>query len=488
MGSKERMAGFLADQGNPQARPGTDGKCRSRIRRLLDPDSFVELNSQIESRGNAYGFERAKVAGDGLVTGFGTIDDRLVYLAAQDPDVYGGSMGLTHARKFADALARSSKAGVPFIALFDTGGIRVEEGLAGLEGMGEFFTAVHQTAGDVPLIAALFGPCSGGAALAAAAFDLVLISDENGGIYLSGPQVVAASSGRNLSAKEVGGAGVQSGKTGIAAAVAADDSKLIHLLRQVMPYVPDTGGGFTDWPEADDDPNRATSALDDLASSLDDGYSVRSAIAQIFDNGAFFELYEAYSNQLVGGLARLDGRVVGVIAQTGARLGNSALRKAERLARLCESWNLPLISLVDSAGFSVELAEEQSGLAGTASSLLRAMIEIDVPRLSLIIGQAVGTAYLIFASKQTGWDLVFAWPTAAVSAVTADAGAQILYRRETAESEDPAATRAAMVERYAAEIASPQTAAALGHVDEVIAPSATRPRLISALNFILADV
>ena len=484
MGSREKMTGYIEKRASLDA--GHDGTdvCRLRIRQLLDPQSFVELDSLVEARGLSFGFERPKVAGDGVVTGYGTLDGRLVYLAAQDPAVYGGSIGQAHADKMVKVIQMACDARVPFIGLYDTGGARIEEGIVGLEGLGSLLAALDDASGQIPLVSAVFGPCAGGAAFAAASSDIVLISEKGAGLYMNGPMVVSATENKNLEPGDIGGAAVHAAKTGIASLTAPDEAGLISLIRQVLPYLPDSGDGFFVPDDCADDPNRTDVRLDEIAAGLDNGYDMREVIRLVFDAGSFLELSPGYAPGMITGFARLDGVHVAVLAQDTPRLNRSMSGKAIRLARLCSRLNLPLITLTDCEGFEISLAEEHGGLVRVGADLMRAFLQLDVPRLAVIVGKAIGTAYLIFGSKSSGANLVYAWPTAEIAVVNADTAAHVIYRKEIAASEDPITARTGFVQRYADEIASPYVAASLGHVDEVIQPSATRPRLISALEML----
>lgn len=486
MGSQEKMTGYIAKRASTDAARTPNDTCRRRIGQLLDQESFVELDSLVTARGLTFGASRPKVAGDGVITGYGTIDGRLVYVAAQDPAVYGGSLGQMHAGKIVKALQLACEAQVPFIGLYDTGGARIEEGIVGLEGLGALLAALNEASGQIPLIAAVFGPCAGGAAFAAAGSDFVLMARQGSGIFMNGPMVVSATENKTLDAAAIGGAAIHEQETGLAMLTAEDESGLVDLIRQLLPYVPDSCAGFTQPAAGQDDPNRTDPRLDSLAAAMDDGYDMREAVSLIVDTSSFLELSPAFAPGLVTGLARLDGMTVGILAHAEKRLDRAMAKKAKRMAGLCQRLNLPLVSLIDAEGFAISLAEEKGGLVPEGAELMQALLQMTVLRISVIIGKAIGTAYLMFGAKNCGADLVYAWPTAEIAVVNPDTAAQIIYRKEIAAAEDPISARQAFVSQYADEIASPGVAASLGHVDEVILPSATRPRLISALKMLTA--
>lgn len=459
--------------------------CRQRIDLLLDPDSFVELDSLVESRGTGLGFNRPPVAGDGVVTGYGTINNRMVYLAAQDPAVYGGSMGRRHAEKICKTVELAQVAGVPFIGLYDSGGVRIEEGVGGLEAVGQLLANLKAASGAIPLLAAIFGHCAGSAAFVAAASDFVLMTEKKAGIFVNGPGVIAAVENQALDAAAIGGGAVHARSTGLAAFVEADAPALAARLKTLLDYLPDAvaGSGFM---TTHDDPNRSDLTLDELAATLDDGYDVRTIIAAIVDQGSFLETAAAFAPGLVTGLAFLDGQAVGMLAATGARLDADMAAKAVRLTDLCDRFGLPLITLADAPGFAISSEQEQNGLAIAGAAWLSANLQTSVPRITIVTGKVFGPAYLALASKNGGADLVYAWPTAELAAVAPDTAAHIIFRKEIAAAADPMTARSAFIARYAGEVASPYAAAAEGLVDEIIRPAATRPRLISALMMLTA--
>lgn len=484
MGSREKMTGFTEKRTSLAAAQQGAGLCRDRIRQLLDQDSFVELDSLVESRGLNFGFSRPPVSGDGVVTGYGTIDGRLVYLAAQDPSVYGGSIGEMHAAKICKSIQLALSAQVPFIGLYDTGGTRIEEGIIGLEGLGTLLATLHSATGEIPLIAAVFGPCAGGAAFAAAISDFVLMNEKGSGIFMNGPMVTTAVEGKSIEPSEIGGARIHAEQTGLASFTAADEPGMIAGIRELLTYLPDCAAGFTIPGTPLDDPNRTSERLDVIAAELDSGYDIQEIIRETFDSSSFLETSAGFSPGLVTGLARLNGQVVGVLASKATRMDAAQSRKAVRLIDLCDRFALPLITLTDAEGYIIGIDAEKNGLVQAGAELMQAMLCLSVPRISVIIGKAIGTAYLTLSSKSCGADLVYAWPTAEIAVANPDTAAHIIYRKEIAAATDPAAARNDFVQRYSNEIASPYVAASLGAVDEVIRPSATRPRLVSALEML----
>ena len=454
-----------------------------RLLGLLDEQSYVSLDSYVVSDPQA-GISRPGVAGDGVYIGSGTIDNRLVYVAAQDPSVYGGSMGQRHAGKIIKAIELARASGVPFIGLYETGGVRIDEGLAALEAVSNVLQALQAASSEIPLLSVVYGPCVGSAALFAGLSDLTILAADRGALTLNGPGVLAALANQPLTPVDLGGYAVQGKKTGLAALAAATASDLPALVRQVFAYLPDTAEGFTFALAAADDPNRCELALDELAAGLDDGIDLRRVVEAVFDLGSFLELSPEYAVPALTGLARLDGRVVGVAALSGSRLNGAMADKLARFIQLCDRLNLPLINLLDTAGYELSAAAEQAGLVTAATRLFAAGSTCRIPRLTVAMGELIGPAYVSLASRGAGNDWLLAWPTATLAPTTADTAAHILAREEIAAAADPISARRELAERYAATQASPQAGAALGLVDEIIAPSATRPRLISALQLL----
>ncbi|MBP1757522.1 MAG: AccA [Firmicutes bacterium] len=482
MGSHERMSQFSILQADQQGRLA-DSLAYGRLNALLDPDSYVSIDALVQSDVTGSGFARAPVVGDGVLTGYGTIDGRLVYLAAQDPAVYGGSIGVRHAAKITKTIDLALAAGAPFIGLYETGGVRIEEGLSALEAVSELLAHLTAASGEIPLISAVYGSCAGSASFLASAGDVLLMEKTKASLTVNGPGVIAAIENNALTPQAIGGAMVHA-KSGLATFVEPDEASMAKRIRQVLDYLPDTADGFLMTENGEDDPNRCEPGLDTMADGLDQGVDVRQMVDLIVDQGSFLELQSAYAPGLLSGLARLDGRVTGILACSGSRISAAMADKAVFLTDLCDRFAIPLVTLLDSEGFDLGSAAEQNGLALAGTHLFKASRFSRSPRLAVITGKAFGPAYLSLASKGSGADLVLAWPTAEISALAPDTAAHILYRAEIAAAANPQASRQEWVEHYATQIASPYAAAAKGLVDEIIRPSATRPRLISALTML----
>jgi methylmalonyl-CoA decarboxylase subunit alpha len=471
---EKKSAAMTADSG---------GICLDRIKALLDEDSFVEINALVQSRGLTGVFDRPKVDGDGVITGYGTINDRQVFVASQDPTVYGGSMGQMHALKISETIRLAVRSGAPFVGIFDTGGARIEEGVLALEGLSELLSAISLATEEIPVIAAVVGPCPGGSAIAASLSHFRFMAGPRAGIYMNGPMVTAATEGKVMDPKDVGGASIHAGKTGLASFVCADDAECMSSIRQLFQYFPDFEGGFLN-STSGDDPNRTSEALDDIARGLSSGYRMDDILAEVFDTGSVLEVTPEYEKGVMTVLARIDGLPVGVIATRSRRLESGTARKLVNFVNTCDLIGIPLISFVDCEGFAIGLAHEYSDMIERSAELYRVIESYSGPKLAVLVGKAIGTAFLALAGKQSGFDFVYAWPTAQIAVVNPDTAANILYRKEIASSEDVIRSREEFTDKYIREVAAPSVAASLGYVDEIIYPSSTRPRIASALQIL----
>ncbi len=488
MSSREKMNQFVQKKSAIPTAPGSmeNSAASERIRALLDSESFVEVNRFVKSRGLSFGFDREKAEGDGVVVGYGTIADRLVFVASQDPGVYAGSMGQMHAQKISGILRMAIQANAPFIGLYDSGGARIEEGILALEGLAEVLSCMNEAADSIPVFAAVLGPCPGASSLMAGLSHIRLMTATASGLYMNGPSVTAATEGRVLDPAEIGGAGVHAKRTGLATLVCADEKAVAAEIRNILGYFPDAPDEIAEADGAGDDPNRVEGRLDEIAENLDQGYDMGEIIRLVVDQNSFYELSPEYAPGVTTAFARLDGFSVGVVANRAARMDSAMAKKAASFTRLCDTFGIPVLSFVDCEGFAIGIESEHADIIQSAAGLFRAMDSCSVPRIGLLIGKAIGTAYLTRASKQSGCDFVFAWPTSEIAIVSADTAANIIYRKEIALAKSPIAARAEFTEKYSREIASGDVAASLGQIDEVVMPSSTRPRLISSLQVLLS--
>jgi methylmalonyl-CoA decarboxylase subunit alpha len=485
VGSKETMKKFI-DQHRIQQQSTNildslkSVKSKQRLQILLDEGSFVELNRYVKHRNTSDLFFREPIEGDGVITGYGTIGGRLVYVASEDSTVYGGSVGQMHAAKITESIYKAIQSNAPFIMLYDTAGVRIEEGIRALEGMAGILSAFSEASVQIPVIAGIMGHCPGGSAISAGMCHFRLFVESSSGLYMNGPMVTAAFEGVTLQPSDIGGAHIHDEKTGAASFVYPDELTCIESIRKLLEYFP----GYQEEPplQTNDDPNRIETALDTLASEMDQGYDLTEIIRLIADRDSTLEVSKNYEPGVLTALVKLDGVPVGVIGTREKRITNAMTKKIRSFIRTCRQIGLPLITVVDSQGFAIGLDQEKTDIVEQSGLLLYDLESYPYPKISLVIGEAIGTAYLILAAKQCGYDFLYAWPTAQIAVLKADTAANILYRDQIKESPNPLQARDDFIEGYEEEIASAKTAASYGHVDEIILPSCTRIRLISALQ------
>ncbi len=483
MGSKDKMNSFLSRQTDKPETAYEENLARRRVLDLLDADSFVELGSQILSLVPASS-GRAQVEGEGLISGYGQIDGRLVFLAGQDSSVYAGGFGQANSAKFRRTIELAKQASSPFIAIFDSGGIRVDEGLAALDAVGELYQCLLDARGQIPLIALVLGPCPGALSFMPAASDFVIMAEDKGGIYLQGPGITAAEENPTLKPADIGGAAVHASQSGLAGLTARNDEEAIKLCRKLLRYLPDHAAGFLWALEGDDDPNRCEIRLDEIAENLDDGYEMNDVIQAVFDRDSVLELYPDFGTEVKTGIATIGGQPIIYLANGNREMGLACADKIETILSLADRLNYPVITFTDNHGFSSGQVMERSNIAGVAARVMAAFCESNVTRINIIVGQAIGQGYLVFNSKSTGADMVYAWPTAEVSLLRADSAVNLFCQKELKEAKDPLKDKAEIIRKYRNTEMTAQMAASQGAVDEVIRPSATRPRIYSALQLL----
>ncbi len=447
---------------------------RERINLLFDEGSFIELDA----------FAGTDAPCDGVICGYGTVDMRPVFAYAQDFTVKGGSVGAIHGKKIAKVIDMAVKTGAPVVAMLDSGGARIQEGSDALAAMGLIMQKTALASGVVPQLAAVMGPCAGGAAAAACLADFVFMTKEASSLYLSGPSVIKGTTGEDLDAKALGGAMASAEENGSCHVVCENDESLLASLRALLAYLP--SNNLEDAPLMEtDDINRVSPALNTLIPDSDDaGYDVKTAISEIADAGSVFEILPFYAKNMVTALARLNGTTVGFVANQAAEgglLDCAAAEKATRFVRFCDSFNIPLLTLTDTDGYAASVAQERNGIARKTAALAYAYAEATVPKINLILRKAYGSAYIAMGSKHIGADMTYAWPTAQIGVMQAEGAANIIYRKEMQTAEDPVRARKEFVEDFKETFANPFEAAKHGYVDDVIEPDSTRPRVIAAL-------
>lgn len=464
---------------------------RERILYLLDEGTFCEIDAFIEHRCSDFGMEKNKIAGEGVVTGYGKINGRQVCVYAQDFTVIGGSLGQMHAAKICKVQDMAIKLGCPCIGINDSGGARIQEGIDSLRGYGDIFYRNVQASGVIPQICVIMGPCAGGAVYSPALMDFILMTDKTANMFITGPQVVKAVTGEQVSAEELGGAFVHSKTSGVASLMFPDETSTLDGVKKLLSYIPQNNLEDVPLENTNDDPNRNDEELSNiLPDSPNKPYDIKEIIKRVVDNGEFFELQPLFATNIVICFARLDGKSVGIIANQPNSMAGvldiNAADKAARFIRFCDSFNIPLVTLVDTAGYLPGVGQEHNGVIRHGAKLLYAYSEATAPKITLIIRKSYGGAYIAMCSKHLGADMVYAWPSAEIAVMGPDGAANIIFKKDIDKAEDPKKMRAEKIEEYKKEFANPYRAAVRGYVDDVIEPEYTRSYLINALHLLVS--
>ena len=459
---------------------------RERIDLLLDQGSFEEYDAFRRHRSSNFGLDKQRPLGDGVVTGTGTIDGRAVALFAQDFTVFGGSLAEEHAAKICKMMDVAMKLGIPMIGLNDSGGARIQEGVVSLAGYSEIFLRYTQASVVIPQLSAIMGPCAGGAVYSPALTDFIFMVDGSSYMHITGPDVVKTVTHEDVTSEELGGATVHEQVTGTSHFTADDDAQCLAKLRRLLSFLPSNNTEEAPRVECGDPVDRCDAGLDALIpESSNQPYDIKKAIKMIVDDGDFFEIQEGYAGNMVIGLARLDGGVVGIVANQPAVLAGvldiNASEKAARFVRFCDAFNIPIVTFEDVPGFMPGTHQEHAGIIRRGAKLLYAYCEATVPKLTVVTRKAYGGAYCVLSSKPTGGDWNVAWPQSEIAVMGAAGAAKIIHRREIAAADDPVAAEQSKVDEYTDLFANPYMAAERGLIDDVIIPSQTRPRLCRAL-------
>ena len=459
---------------------------RERISELLDPGSFHELEMFSTQRTGTLVNDNEKFYGDGVVTGFGQINGRAVYLYAQDFTVMGGALGEVQGRKICRVMDLAAQNGAPIIGLIDSGGARIQEGVHSLGGYAEIFKRNSLYSGVVPQISLILGPCAGGAAYSPALTDLILMAEKQSYMFLTGPNVIKTVTGEVIDFENLGGANVHLSTSGTAHLAVKSEKDALALCRTLLSYLP--GNNMENPPNIApaDDPNRVEKSLNEIVP--DDPavpYSMHEVITRIVDRNSFIELQSGFANNAIIGLARMDGGTVGIVAQEPSVLAGvidiDASDKIFRFVRFCDCFNIPLVTLVDSPGFLPGVNQEHRGIIRHGAKVLYAYAEATVPKISVVTRKAYGGAYIVMSSKYLGADFSYAWPTAEIAVMGPEGAANILYGRQIQQAADPEAERQRLTEEYQATYLTPYAAAEAGYVDDILEPAKTRQNIIAAL-------
>ena len=462
---------------------------RERINALLDEGSFVEIDAFVTHRCTEFGMDCVEAPGEGVVTGYGTVDGRLVYVYAQDFTVIGGSLGEMHAKKICKVMDMAAKMGAPIIGMNDSDGARIQEGIDALSGFGDIFFRNTVNSGVIPQISVIMGPCAGGAVYSPAITDFIFMVEKTSQMFITGPQVISSVTGENVTSEELGGADTHTSKSGVAHFKAANDEECIAKIRKLLSYLPANNLEEAPYEPTNDEINRLSEKLTTIVPD-DSGkaYDVKEVIAELVDNGDFFEVQEGFAKNIVIGFARMNGQVIGIVANQPKVMAGSldvnSSDKAARFVRFCDSFNIPLVTLTDVPGYFPGVEQEQNGIIRHGAKLLYAFSEATVPKINVILRKAYGGAYIAMNSKHLGADIVMAWPTAEIAVMGPEGAANIIFKNDIKESSDPVTTRNEKIQEYRNKFASPYEAAKRGYVDDVIEPDSTRPRIIAALEML----
>ncbi|HEY7824603.1 MAG TPA: acyl-CoA carboxylase subunit beta [Acidimicrobiia bacterium] len=462
---------------------------RERIEVLLDKDSFNEIDQFVKHQATGFGIEDKKPPGDAVVTGHGTIDGRPVFVFAEDFTVFGGSLGEVVADKICKILDMAMDTGAPVIGLKDSGGARIQEGVSSLDGYGRIFERNVRASGVIPQISVIMGPCAGGAVYSPALTDFVFQVDKTSHMFITGPDVIKAVTGEEVTMEDLGGAEAHASKSGVTHFVYPTGKDALEAVRYLVSFLPRNNMEMPPYYAPEDRRDRADDSLDSIIpDESNQPYDMRTVVETILDAEEFFEVHEQWAKNIIVGFRRLDGHAVGVVANQPAVLAGTldieASEKAARFVRFCDAFNIPILTFVDVPGFLPGVDQEHGGIIRHGAKLLYAYCEATVPRISVITRKAYGGAYLVMNARGVRADLVFAWPSAEIAVMGAQGAVNIIHRREIAAAEDTDARRAELIADYETRFNNPYAAAELGLVDEIIEPRETRVKLIRAMEML----
>ena len=462
---------------------------RERLDLLLDKGSFREVDNFVVHRTSDFGLDQQVFPGDSVVTGWGTIEGRLVYVFSQDFTVLGGSLGEVHAEKICKIMDVAMKNGAPVIGLNDSGGARILEGVVSLSCYADIFLKNTLASGVIPQISAIMGPCAGGAVYSPALTDFIFMTRGSSYMFVTGPDVVKTVTHEEVSFEDLGGASVHSEKSGVCHVAADSEADTLYLIRKLLGYLPQNNMEDPPFVESGDDPLRMEESLDSLIpDEPGKPYDIKDVIHKVVDNAQFFEIHETFAQNIVVGFARLGGHSIGIVANQPAFLAGvldiDASEKAARFVRVCDAFNIPIVTFEDVPGFLPGTVQEHGGIIRSGAKLLYAYCEATVPKLTVITRKAYGGAYDVMSSKHIRGDYNVAWPTAELAVMGPEGAVNIVFRKELEKAKDPVKRKAELVAEYREKFANPYIAAERGYLDDVIEPKETRPRLINALEML----
>jgi acetyl-CoA carboxylase carboxyltransferase component len=462
---------------------------RERLDILLDPGSFQETDMLARHRAHGFGIERRRQYGDGVITGWGTIDGRKVFVFSQDFSFFGGSLGEVYAEKICKVMDLALETGAPFIGINDGGGARIQEGVVSLAGYAYIFDRNVRSSGVIPQISVIAGPCAGGAVYSPAMTDFIYMVKGSSNMQITGPDVIKTVTGEDVTLEELGGAMSHATKSGVANFVAEDEDDCFAQVRHLLSYLPSNNLEEPPYAETGDPPDRRDASLNDiLPDASNQPYDMHDVITRVVDQDTFYEYFPFFAANIICGFARLGGHVVGVVANQPRVLAGvldiDSSEKAARFVRTCDAFNIPLVTFVDVPGFLPGTNQEWGGIIRRGAKLLYAFTEATVPRLTVITRKAYGGAYVVMNSKHIRADASFAWPTAEIAVMGPEGAVDIVFRKELEAADDRAVRRSELIDEYVTKFANPWISAERGYVDDVIEPAETRPRLIRTLEML----
>ncbi|MFZ5354803.1 MAG: methylmalonyl-CoA decarboxylase subunit alpha [Bacillota bacterium] len=462
---------------------------RERLNLLMDEGSFVELDAFVKHRCTEFGMDEVDAPAEGVITGYGTVNGRLVYAYAQDFTVVGGSLGEMHAKKICKVLDLAMKMGAPVVGINDSGGARIQEGVDALSGYGQIFYRNTIASGVIPQISVIMGPCAGGAVYSPALTDFIFMVDKTSQMFITGPQVIKAVTGEEVSAEALGGAMTHNSTSGVAHFISQNEQSCIAEIKNLLSYLPSNNLETAPVFECSDDLNRVEEALNTIIpDNPNKPYDMKDIIRAVVDNGEFMEVQPYYAQNIITCFARLNGASIGIIANQPKILAGcldiNASDKAGRFIRTCDAFNIPILNLIDVPGFLPGTNQEYGGIIRHGAKMLYAYSEATVPIVNVITRKAYGGAYLAMCSKDLGADMVFAWPQAEIAVMGPDGAANIIFKKDIESAENPAEARKEKIQEYRDKFATPYIAASRGYVDDVIEPATTRARIVNAFEML----
>jgi acetyl-CoA carboxylase carboxyltransferase component len=483
---EQSRAGGGAERVKRQHESGRN-TARERLEILLDPGSFRELDAFVKHRARDFNMDKQEYLGDSVVTGWGTIEGRLVYVFSQDFTVMGGSLSEVHAQKIVKIMDMALKTGAPVIGLNDSGGARIQEGVLSLGGYADIFLKNTMSSGVIPQISAIMGPCAGGAVYSPALTDFIFMVKNTSYMFVTGPDVVKSVTHEEVTFEELGGAATHASKSGVCHVVGENETDTLLMMREMLSFLPQNNMEDPPFIPTKDDPLRADAELDTI---IPDGpnkpYDMKEIIRLVVDDGYFFEIHEAFAQNIIVGFSRLGGHSVGIVANQPAVLAGvldiDASEKAARFIRFCDAFNIPIVTFVDVPGFMPGTQQEHGGIIRAGAKLLYAYCECTVPKMTVITRKAYGGAYDVMSSKHIRGDLNLSWPTGEIAVMGPEGAVSIIFRRELNDADDQATKKAELAADYREKFANPYVAAARGFIDDIIEPRETRARLINALE------